>query len=371
MSDAADFAARRDATVQRRRPGRVLAVDVARALAIVGMVSVNVGPTESAEPGAWLYQLPHGRASILFVLLAGIGVSLMSRRLREADRPQGLRPFWAGMGWRSALLLVGGLALQRMGHESNVILAVYALLFVVGGLLVRARDGLVLAVAVLGVLAGPVLWLAPQVGSGVAFDGRPPELGDPPLEVLTSLVLTGPYPLVTWLAPFALGMWLGRRDLTDVTFQRRAALVAGVLAVAAPLLAHAANRLRGGLVGDISWGLLLTDAPHGQMPLWLVGSSAVSVLVLVGCLVLERRLPRRLLVPAAFLGQLSLTFYVLHLVVLAALRPLPHTLLQGVVISIAMVVAAALGAALWRRGHRRGPLELLVRAPWTWRARPA
>ncbi len=369
MADAVDSSPRAGRPPQEARHRRVLAVDAARALAIVGMVSVNVGPVESEEPGAWLYLLPHGRASVLFVLLAGIGVSLMSRRLREADRPRGLGPFWAGMAWRSAVLLVGGLALQRMGHEVNVILAVYALLFVVGGLLVRAAAGVLLGVAALGVVAGPVLWLAPQVDADAPFDGRPPQLGDPPPEVLASLVLTGPYPLVTWVAPFALGMWLGRRDLTDVTFQRRAAVVAGALAVAAPLLARTANRLRGGLVGDVSWGLLLTDAPHGQMPLWLVGATAVSVLVLVGCLVLERRLGRRLLRPAAFLGQLSLTFYVLHLVALAGIRPLPHTLAQGVLVSTAMVVVAAVGAVLWRRRHRRGPLEILVRAPWTWRAR--
>ena len=369
MPDAADSATRPDTGPVRPSTGRVLALDVARALAIVGMVSVNVGPVETEEPGAWVYVLPHGRASILFVLLAGLGFSLMTRRVRTGD--EGVGRLWAGLGWRCAVLLLGGLALQRMGHEVNVILAVYALLFVLAGLLVRARDAALLGVAAAGATVGPVLWLAPQVDSGVPFAADPPRLGDPPAEVLGALLVTGPYPLVTWLAPFALGMWLGRRDLTSATFQRRAAVVAGASAVLAPLTARAANRLRGGLVGDLSWELLLTDAPHGQMPLWLVGATAVSVLVLLGCLALERRLGQRPLRAAALLGQLSLTFYVLHLVALAWVRPLPHTLAQGVAISAVMVTVAAVGAVLWRRRHRRGPLEVLVRAPWTWRTRPA
>jgi len=367
VADAVDSSPRAGRPPQEARHRRVLAVDAARALAIVGMVSVNVGPMEARGFAAWLYQLPHGRASILFVLLAGIGFSLMTRRVREGGGRRG--PLWAALAWRCAVLLLGGLALQRLGHDVNVILAVYALLFVVAGVLVRARDGVLLLVTALSGLAGPLLWLAPQVGADAPFSGRPPQLGDPPAEVLVSLLLTGPYPLLTWAAPFVLGMWLGRRDLTDAVLQRRLAVGAAVLAVAAPLVARVATIARGGLVGDTSWELLLTDAPHGQMPLWLIGSTAGSVLLLAVCLMVERRLGRRPLRPLALLGQLSLTFYVLHLVALAALRPLPHTLAEGAAISAVMVVLAFVGALLWRRFHRRGPLEMLVRPPWTWRAR--
>ncbi len=367
MTDAAGSMARPEATARAPRRTRLLAIDAARALAIVGMVTVNVGPAESTEPGAWFYLLPHGRASILFVVLAGLSFSLMTRRLRGRFG-EGRSALWLGLGWRCAVLLVGGLALQRLGHEVNVILAVYALLFVVAGVLVRVRDAVLLTVAGLGVLAGPVLWLGLQVRADEPFTGHAPQLGDPPGAVLTDLLLSGPYPLVTWVGPFVLGMWLGRRELSDAGLQRRLALVAGILAIVAPLVARVTARLRGGQVGDLSWELLLTDAPHGQMPLWLIGATAASVLVIVACLVAERQLGGRALRPFALLGQLSLTFYVLHLVVLAWLRPLPHTLAQGVLISAVLVVAAAVGAVLWRRRYRRGPLELLVRAPWTWRS---
>jgi uncharacterized membrane protein len=59
---------------------RISGIDVARALAIVGMVMVHVGPQDAGKPGiaAQAYRLSHGRASILFVVLAGIGVSLLA-----------------------------------------------------------------------------------------------------------------------------------------------------------------------------------------------------------------------------------------------------------------------------------------------------
>jgi peptidoglycan/LPS O-acetylase OafA/YrhL len=60
--------------------GRVRGIDVARALAVVGMVMVHIGPVRMEGSGlvGAAYRLPHGRASILFVVVAGIGVSLLA-----------------------------------------------------------------------------------------------------------------------------------------------------------------------------------------------------------------------------------------------------------------------------------------------------
>src|SRR6187549_2046828 len=66
---------------------RIEGYDFARAIAIVLMVLVNfqyylmVRPSGDASEvlPRWLFDLPSGRSSSLFVTLAGCGVSLMSR----------------------------------------------------------------------------------------------------------------------------------------------------------------------------------------------------------------------------------------------------------------------------------------------------
>ena len=68
--------------------GRIVGLDIARAFAIVGMVIVNFKITMSAETSGpqWLRTfaaLFDGRAAATFVILAGIGASLGSRRARE------------------------------------------------------------------------------------------------------------------------------------------------------------------------------------------------------------------------------------------------------------------------------------------------
>src|SRR5690625_527713 len=65
-------------------------LDAARAIAIIGMLAVNVGPRK--EPGetdfaVLLYDIPHGRDSLLFMILAGVGMSLMTRRARTTGAP--------------------------------------------------------------------------------------------------------------------------------------------------------------------------------------------------------------------------------------------------------------------------------------------
>ena len=58
---------------------RIVGVDTARGLAVLGMVTAHVGPDDAwrtTPPGGWS-QLADGRPSALFVLLAGVGLALL------------------------------------------------------------------------------------------------------------------------------------------------------------------------------------------------------------------------------------------------------------------------------------------------------
>ena len=68
---------------------RIDGFDFARALAVYGMVLVNfrtvMGGTEEPAWSEFLGSLVPGRASALFVILAGVGISLMTARARGGD----------------------------------------------------------------------------------------------------------------------------------------------------------------------------------------------------------------------------------------------------------------------------------------------
>lgn len=338
--------------------GRILGIDVARALAIVGMLAVHIGPTDAQGLAGRVYALPHGRASVLFVLVAGIGVSIMAAS-RRRSRPRARRE----LAWRAVLLLLAGLALQALDHRVLVILQTYALLFLVGGAALSWPRGRLLGVAGVALLTGPAVFLAGRLADPGTFDRAAVRFGDGLIGVAHGLLLSGPYPLVVWIVPFLLGMWIGRRDLRSRATQ--ATLLVGGGAVA--LTAHAVARSTGGRFegeGPRAWAHLLDATPHSQMPLWLLGACGSAALVLGSSLLFARALPRAAW-PLAAMGQLALSIYVGHLLALhawsGALRSDEVGRSAAVVVAFA-VVAAGLSVA-WRRLLARGPLEALLRWP--------
>ncbi len=355
---------------------RIRGVDLARAIAIVGMVMVHVGPTGSEATGALggIYGLSHGRASVLFVLLAGLGVSLLdSDRMLDGDRDSARsaarrRPAWARLGFRAALLLPLGLALQLLDHGVLVIVQYYAVYFVVAAGAMTLRDRGLLGAAVLAAVVGPVAYLGAWHWQPEWFSGPATALTDPPLVIARNLALSGSYPLVVWSAPLLFGMWLGRHDLRATSARWR--MVAGGLAVA--VAAKSAAMGLGAWLGtpgtEPSWLQLAVDDAHSEMPLWLLGATGAATAALGGSLVVADRFPRGTW-PLVATGQLALTIYVGHLLVLAgwpALLERDDVLAAALSVSRFTIVVAG-GAVAWRLRFARGPLEAALRLPWAGR----
>src|SRR5215472_1645989 len=95
------------------RPQRVFGFDVARAFAILGMVVVHfslVMAVDRTGP-AWLTTILgflDGRPAAAFIILAGIGVTLMSRRARLSDEPAAFADARKVLVVRGIILLVLG-----------------------------------------------------------------------------------------------------------------------------------------------------------------------------------------------------------------------------------------------------------------------
>lgn len=336
---------------------RLLGLDLARGLAVLGMLAVHIGPTSGGDALSRVYALPHGRASVLFVLLAGVSVTLLARS-RSAPRPR------AQLLWRALLLLPAGLALQSLDHGASVILAQYAVLFAVATLLVGARDRLLLGVVAVSATLGPVAHWLGQATAPAVFARTPMEVSDGPVAVGVGLLATGGFPIMVWAAPFALGLWLGRRPLGEPGVQRL--LVVGGLGATALAWAVSAGvlALTGPPTSAADPLMLLSRGAHSQMPAWLLMTTGTAVLLVGAALMVARRVPRSSW-PVAAVGQLALTLYVAHLI---ALHLAPELLISdevGRALQVLAVLAllAVAAATLWRSRWRYGPLEAVLRWP--------
>ena len=340
--------------------GRIVGVDIARALAILGMLAVHIGPTDVGGVAGRLYATPYGRASLLFVVVAGVGITLLARSTRTTTN--GTR---TKLAWRAALLLPAGLALQELDHGANVILQDYALFFVLAMLTIDLSRRWLLALSIGFATVGPVLYFLGRAMTPGAFERTPTALSDPLLATVHGLVFSGPYPLITWGAPLLFGMWLGHLDLRSAVMRRRMIIGGGAVTLAAFLLPRALVATFGAPTSYGDARFLYTSSGHGQMPMWLVGGTAAAVALLGLALYAGDRAPR-LTWPLAAAGQLALTVYVGHLLVLHAAPQIATSerLSRAVVILAGFTAVILLFATLWRRSFARGPLELALHAPW-------
>lgn len=342
---------------------RIGGIDAARAVAILGMVMVHFGPfsPDTSDPVGWLYRTSYGRASILFVLLAGIGVSLLA-----GDRsPQRLRRAYPKLALRVAVFLPLGLALQLLPTPVAVILQYYAMYYVVATAAVHLPDAALLAVTAAWTVSGPLVWLALN-DTGPLSGAGPPSPTDLPA-VLADLWVSGYYPVLTWAPPLLFGVWLGRRALREPRTWWW--LVGGGVAVAA--VAYGGSEVLRAALGQpdpstpgLAW---LTYAEgHRGMPLTLLGATAVGCAVLGGLLWLCDRLPRGTW-PLVAAGQMALSIYVIHLLVLASW---PQWLEARDAVTLAWLrvgrffAVTLLICTLWRAVASRGPLEWLLHAPF-------
>ena len=191
-------------------PPRLHGLDAARFLAFCGMVLVNFRIAAQLAPGAdWasvLIDSLEGRASALFVVLAGIGVTLGA-------------PTAGLMARRAAFLFVIGLA--NMTIFDADILHFYALYFLVA-IPFLARSTRALWLGAFGIVLASILTHGfVNYDTGWDWDG----LVYTDLWTLSGFVrnafFNGWHPVLPWSAFLLIGMALGRSDLGKRCTQHR------------------------------------------------------------------------------------------------------------------------------------------------------
>lgn len=368
------------------RPPRILGLDIARGLAILGMAGAHIGETEPfdwVDPATWT-DLVHGRSSILFAVLAGISIALMTGRSALPDRER-IPSIRLNLIGRGAVIFVIGLALEMLNTPIAVILTLYGLLYVAVIPFLRWRPWQLLTGAAVLALLGPALLaflnavLLNPYGSGIGF------------------VLYGTYPITVWMAFVLAGMALGRLGVGEV----RTAVVVLAVGVALAVVGYGLGGIGQavdvtGSVGSNSavgtssivdagsgsissppsgWegypqALAETDPlraaltavfavdPHSGGTAEILGSGGFALVVIALCLLLSRPL-RWVLLPLGALGSMPLTAYSAHVVSIVLVGG-PGAFFSSNAFWAATAIGLILGATLWSMFFGRGPLERLV-----------
>ncbi len=381
-----------------RRRARLTGVDVARSLAIIGMIIAHTGvPFLSGGIADGIDQVSHGRSSILFAFLAGLSLALISGRQEPARGPAG-RSAAVKVATRALVLLLLGSYLATLNSGLAVILNYYGFFFLLVLPLLRLRAPTLAAIAVVLAATGPQLsyllrWAfesGPLPYSWVDSVNAGDPLKDWSQEGVMDFLLFGAYPAATFLAFLVAGLAVGRLDLSSDRIRvgllavgsSLAAVGYGVSAVAlhefgvlARLSASDAaapspsdrgvvallGRSYGTVpVDDPDWLFIAT--PHSGTSFEVVGSTGVALIVLAGCLLVADRVGPALY-PLAAVGSMALTIYTAHILLVAWIKSGdPAVAFLTDIQPEFFVVGALVFATAWRLALGRGPLERLLAA---------
>jgi uncharacterized protein len=351
---------------------RVVGFDVARALAILGMVVVHFSLVMAADrsgPG-WLNVVLgflDGRAAAIFVVLAGVGITLMSRRAVASADPRAIAK-------ARKVLLLRGLFLLALGFINlriwpGDILRVYGVSLLLAARLITASDRR-LWLGTLGYAAGfAALFLVLDFGKNWDWATLSYRRLWTPTGLVRNLFYDGFRSVLPWTGFVVFGMWLGRLNLRNPAVTKRVFLAALGTAVGAEV---------------VSWlcvSYFLTH-PHGMdaetvkalfgtesmpaLPLFLLASGGEAVAVIAVCVRLSGEGPPHSWQPLAATGQMALTWYFAHIVLglgavvalgLETSQPLPVAAGWGV----GFFAVAVLASWLWQMAFRHGPLEWVMR----------
>ena len=321
------------------RVSRIVGIDVARGIAIIGMFAAHTVPRPSASE-----LLVDGRPSILFATLAGVSIGLLTGG--DAPRQSGRVTALRGIAIRALVLFLIGVALSILPSGIAVILDYYGVMFLL------MLPAVFLPRAALALLAVAIAIVAPLLASAAESTVSTGWAG-----LAAEYLLIGRYPAFVWLPFLLVGLLCARSDLRSPKTQRWM-VGAGTIAM---VVGYAAAFVLPGVSAEA----------HSGSTAELVGSGGFAIAV-IGVLLRLAQRPgfAAALSPVAAAGSMPLTSYTLQVLVLAGCSWLAGTVAgtvdwvpeyPGWPLLIGLTIASLLFAMVWRRFFGAGPLERLLR----------
>jgi uncharacterized membrane protein YeiB len=363
---------------------RIVGYDLARALSFLGMLLIDFWALTDDSKTGIKFLVPtlgfiQGRAAATFVVLAGVGLALLSRNAYLNNDAAGMRANHYKILRRALFLYIIGLLNTLIWPED--ILHFYAVYFAIGSYLISISNRRLLVLTVAPIVAFSLLMIMVNFDRG--WDSEAISFTD--VRKLPGMIyhifFNGLYPVFPWAAFLIMGLWLGRQDLTEHILRRKI-LLAGIGAlVFAECLSWTVSHMATSGLGNpdlkdfLMW---LAIDPWEPMPLFPISAVGTALIVIILSMMLAEKCSNaRWLFPFMALGQLTLTLYVAHIIFgLTVLKAMESFGMEPLLFPVWATVLFYMGALLfayhWKRRFQKGPLEWLMRLflvqPIPWKA---
>lgn len=351
---------------------RIVGFDIARGVAILIMIMVNFRLAFNAdyESSLLLSVVDYftGKAAALFVILAGIGVTLLSKKAASSNDSKKLFAIKKRLWKRSLFLFIIGMAYLPIWPAD--ILHFYAFYLSVAAFLINIREKL------LWTITGIVVALYPLLLSVVDYDtgwnwATLEYIGFWTLKgFVHNLFVNGFHPFFPWIAFVLFGMILGRLDWQDQKLRLKLLFTGLFILLAVHFISISLMDI-GQTFMEMSQDeaqYLFGTHPMPPFPFYILAGISFSLIVLVCSVYIgEWFRGSRLVKAMANTGQLALTLYIAHVVIGIGLVYLFTGTISFYRIEYVFAYAMLFGLAcllfsyFWVKKHGRGPLETVMR----------
>ena len=356
---------------------RIAGYDFARSLALFGLVVTNLSRgVEHTDYGlshfiqARLHSLIQGDPVTTFLVLGGVGISLLTQRVRITSDAHGIADNRKRLIKRAAALLVVGICCSLIW--STGFLGFYSICIVIGALLLTVSNRSLWLLAFVFVAISVVFlffvyhyfnYYEVILNSETFPDGDPWTVKG----MVFYLYYNRFHFRFSWIVFLLIGMWLGRREVHHPKVRRNMLLGGIVVALIAECILWMLIFGFPWLSRSLSiWEWNIENFMPLFMPLDLFAKCGTATAIIGGCLILTEKYPdAKWTKPFIATGQLALTLYVVHLIIsrglLKALGVLDITLPLDLGSAVIFCICAVIFSYFWRKRFERGPLEWGIR----------
>jgi len=350
---------------------RITGLDLARALAIFGMIIVNFKLAMHAEHGSailqWFSALFEGRASALFVILAGVGITLLTNKARlSADSVSHIKARKSLLK-RGALLIFTGLLYTPIWEAD--ILHFYGFYFILAAILFTSSNRGLLISTITVLLSFPVLMIFFNYEDGWNWATLTYENIWNTESMIRHIFFNGFHPVFPWCSFLLLGMWLGRQDLSNPLLRRKLLGYSALTWIACESVFFMLRSvIRGkGIITEEEINFLLSTSMIPPLPQYIISAGSSALIILIMAIYIAEKLPKNHIIGwLSQTGKLSLSIYVAHVIIgmglLEAFGKLENQSIEYSLLSSALFfTASVVFSVIWLKFFRYGPLEWLFR----------
>jgi uncharacterized protein len=351
---------------------RIIGIDVARALAVIGMIIVNFKVVFGENGHPWVQSFANifdGKAAATFVVLAGVGLALMTNSaINHRDKAK-IKVARIRITKRALFLFILGISYITIWPAD--ILHFYGIYMAIIVMVLTCKEKTIIILGICIIIVYPILMTFLNYGAGWNFDTLDYNDFWSFKGFIRNLFFNGFHPVMPWTAFMLFGYWFGKQDLHNKKFVKKVFWMSTIIFMAIQIVSYLSISFLS--EGSQEAALELTEIfgtnPLPPLPIYMFNGIAIAFALISACILIAKKFENSFIIDALNkTGQLALTFYVAHVIVgmgvIELINPSKignYSIEFSVGYAIVFSWLCILFAVIWRKYKKHGPLEWVLR----------